>query len=74
MINPDDLKSVMTGRRNTGGRNTVKQIEENGFKFGKGKVAMAVMGLAGLAGVTSLMFSGGRQQNSNLYNANQAMY
>ena len=32
------------------------------------------MGLAGLAGVTSLMFSGGRQQNSNLYNANQAMY
>ena len=74
MIKPDDLKSVMTGRRNAGGRNAAKQIEENGFKFGKGKVAMAVMGLAGLAGVTSLMFSGGRQQNSNLYNANQAMY
>ena len=74
MIKPDDLKSVMAGGRNTGGRNAAKQIEENGFKFGKGKVAMAVMGLAGLAGVTSLMFSGGRQQNSNLYNANQAMY
>lgn len=74
MIKPDDLKSVMTGRRNTEERNAAKQIEKNGFKFGKGKVAMAVMGLAGLAGVTGLMFSGGRQQNSNLYNANQAMY
>lgn len=52
-----------------------KEIREGkGASFGKGKVAMAVMGLAGLAGVTSLMFSGGRQQNSNLYNANQAMY
>lgn len=74
MVKPDDLKSVMAGEKNAGGRNAAKQIEKNGFKFGKGKVAMAVMGLAGLAGVTGLMFSGGRQQNSNLYNANQAMY
>lgn len=54
--------------------NEAKALKGEKFKFGKGKVAMAVMGLAGLAGVTSLMFSGGRQQNSNLYNANQAMY
>lgn len=54
--------------------NEAKALKGEKFKFGKGKVAMAVMGLAGLAGVTGLMFSGGRQQNSNLYNANQAMY
>ena len=51
-----------------------RKVKGEKFNFGKGKVAMAVMGLAGLAGVTGLMFSGGRQQNSNLYNANQAMY
>ena len=54
--------------------NEARKAKGEKFKFGKGKVAMAVMGLAGLAGVTGLMFSGGRQQNSNLYNANQAMY
>lgn len=54
--------------------NEARMLKGGKFNFGKGKVAMAVMGLAGLAGVTSLMFSGGRQQNSNLYNANQAMY
>ena len=54
--------------------NEARKVKGEKFKFGKGKVAMAVMGLAGLAGVTGLMFSGGRQQNSNLYNANQAMY
>ena len=54
--------------------NEARKVKGEKFNFGKGKVAMAVMGLAGLAGVTGLMFSGGRQQNSNLYNANQAMY
>lgn len=54
--------------------NEAKALKGEKFNFGKGKIAMAVMGLAGLAGVTGLMFSGGRQQNSNLYNTNQAMY
>ena len=79
MINPDDLNNVMTGKKTMREKNAMSATAEKAakgekFKFGKGKVAMAVMGLAGLAGVTSLMFSGGRQQNSNLYNANQAMY
>ena len=79
MINPDDLNNVMTGKKTMREKNAMSAAVEKAakgekFKFGKGKVAMAVMGLAGLAGVTSLMFSGGRQQNSNLYNANQAMY
>lgn len=77
MINPDDLHNVMTGKKTIREKNTMaasSAAKGEKFNFGKGKVAMAVMGLAGLAGVTSLMFSGGRQQNSNLYNANQAMY
>lgn len=74
MINPDDLHNVMTGKKTIREKNTMAAAKGEKFKFGKGKVAMAVMGLAGLAGVTGLMFSGGRQQNSNLYNANQAMY
>ena len=78
-INPDDLNNVMTGKKTMREKNAMSATAEKAakgekFKFGKGKVAMAVMGLAGLAGVTGLMFSGGRQQNSNLYNANQAMY
>ena len=77
MINPDDLNNVMTGKKTMREKNVMaaeKTVKGEKCKFGKGQVAMAVMGLAGLAGVTGLMFSGGRQQNSNLYNANQAMY
>lgn len=64
----------------SGNRRTVAQArggggaattEKSGLKMGtKGKIGAAVAGIAALAGVTSLMFSGGKQSNAQLYNPN----
>ena len=43
----------------------------------KGKAAIfggVALGALSLVGVASMVMSGGRQQNSNLYNPYQAMY
>ena len=48
--------------------------KSGGWKGTAAKIGAAVVGVLALTGVASFMMSGGRQENSNLYNPYQAMY
>ena len=54
-----------------------KAVESSKAMGWKGKAAIfggVALGALSLVGVASMVMSGGRQQNSNLYNPYQAMY
>ena len=55
----------------------VEDVKPKGGLSWKGKAAIfggVALGALALVGVASMVMSGGRQQNSNLYNPYQAMY
>ena len=55
----------------------VEDVKPKGGLGWKGKAAIfggVALGALALVGVASMVMSGGRQQNSNLYNPYQAMY
>ena len=59
------------------GENKIARGAKAGGLGWKGKAAIfggVALGALSLVGVASMVMSGGRQQNSNLYNPYQAMY
>ena len=74
----ENLGSKIEGMMDKEGNFSYKKAVESSKAMGwKGKAAIfggVALGALALVGVASMVMSGGRQQNSNLYNPYQAMY
>ena len=74
----ENLGSKIEGMMDKEGNFSYKKAVESSKAMGwKGKAAIfggVALGALSLVGVASMVMSGGRQQNSNLYNPYQAMY
>ena len=74
----ENLGSKIEGMMDKEGNFSYKKAVESSKAMGwKGKAAIfggIALGALSLVGVASMVMSGGRQQNSNLYNPYQAMY
>ena len=73
----ENLGSKIEGRMDKEGNFSYKKAVESSKMGWKGKAAIfggVALGALALVGVASMVMSGGRQQNSNLYNPYQAMY
>ena len=73
----ENLGSKIEGMMDKEGNFSYKKAVESSKMGWKGKAAIfggVALGALSLVGVASMVMSGGRQQNSNLYNPYQAMY
>lgn len=73
----ENLGSKIEGMMDKEGNFSYKKAVESSKMGWKGKAAIfggVALGALALVGVASMVMSGGRQQNSNLYNPYQAMY
>ena len=73
----ENLGSKIEGMMDKEGNFSYKKAVESSKMGWKGKAAIfggVALGALALVGVASMVMSGGRQQNSNLYNPDQAMY